>query len=234
MEEIALTREEKRLLVTKRYRESHKDQINERAKFHRKNKHDDIRLQSKKYRDANRDEILEKQREFYKNNKDITVGYSRKCYIKHKNERALAQVEYRKANSDRVKAHATQYLTDRRNTDPIFKLKSSVRNLARYAFGRVSIKKQTKTEKMLGCTFVEFKVYIEGKFEDWMTWQNRGSWNGYPKELNTSWDIDHIIPISTANTEEDVIRLSHYTNLRPLCSVINRKVKRAKTNFKQE
>jgi hypothetical protein len=37
-------------------------------------------------------------------------------------------------------------------------------------------------------------------------------------ELNKSWDIDHIIPISSAKTKEDIIRLNHYTNLQPLCS----------------
>lgn len=37
-----------------------------------------------------------------------------------------------------------------------------------------------------------------------------------------SWDrlneihIDHIIPISSAETLEDVYRLNHYTNLQPL------------------
>jgi len=28
------------------------------------------------------------------------------------------------------------------------------------------------------------------------------------------------------NTEEDVIKLNHYTNLQPLCSKINRDIKR--------
>ena len=45
-------------------------------------------------------------------------------------------------------------------------------------------------------------------------------------ELNHGWDIDHIIPVSTAKTEEDIIKLNHYTNLQPLCSYINRYVKK--------
>ena len=28
--------------------------------------------------------------------------------------------------------------------------------------------------------------------------------------------IDHIVPISTASTEEEVIALNHFTNLRPM------------------
>ena len=38
--------------------------------------------------------------------------------------------------------------------------------------------------------------------------------------------MDHIIPISIAETEEDIIRLNHYTNLQPLCSKVNRDIKR--------
>ena len=62
----------------------------------------------------------------------------------------------------------------------------------------------------------------------WMSWSNYGNWNGYPKELNAAWDIDHIIPISTAETEEEIIKLSHYTNLQPLCSYTNRHIKSGK------
>ena len=38
-----------------------------------------------------------------------------------------------------------------------------------------------------------------------MSWENQGKWH-----------LDHIIPISSAKTEEDVIRLNHYTNFQPL------------------
>ena len=38
-----------------------------------------------------------------------------------------------------------------------------------------------------------------------MNWDNHGEWH-----------IDHIIPLSSANTEEELIKLCHYTNLQPL------------------
>jgi 5-methylcytosine-specific restriction endonuclease McrA len=46
--------------------------------------------------------------------------------------------------------------------------------------------------------------------------------------LNYGWDIDHIIPISSAGSEENIIKLNHYTNLQPLCSKINRDIKKDK------
>jgi hypothetical protein len=82
--------------------------------------------------------------------------------------------------------------------------------------------KESKTETILGCSFEEFKLYLESNFQDWMTWENRGLYNG---ELNYGWDIDHIIPLDSAETEEDIIKLNHYTNLQPLCSYTNRHIK---------
>ena len=64
---------------------------------------------------------------------------------------------------------------------------------------------------------------MESKFENWMSWNNRGLYNG---ELMHGWDIDHVIPISLAKTEEELLKLNHYSNLQPLCSKINRDVKR--------
>jgi hypothetical protein len=42
------------------------------------------------------------------------------------------------------------------------------------------------------------------------------------------WDIDHIVPLCTAKSPEEVLSLNHYTNLRPLCSHVNRNIKRDK------
>ena len=61
-----------------------------------------------------------------------------------------------------------------------------------------------------------------------MNWENRGLYNG---DFDYGWDIDHIIPLSSANTEEDVIKLNQYTNLQPLCSKINRDIKKDKENY---
>ncbi len=87
--------------------------------------------------------------------------------------------------------------------------------------------KKSKTQEIIGCSFEELKLYLESKFEDWMTWDNRGLYNG---ELNYGWDIDHKTPLASAETEEEIIKLNHYTNLQPLCSYINRVIKRDKIN----
>ncbi len=45
-----------------------------------------------------------------------------------------------------------------------------------------------------------------------MTWKNKEFYG---------WHIDHIVPLSSAKTEEDVYKLCHYTNLQPLWSKDN-------------
>ena len=56
-----------------------------------------------------------------------------------------------------------------------------------------------------------------------MTWENRGKYNG---EFEHGWDLDHIIPISSGNTEEEILKLNHFTNFSPLCSKVNRDIKK--------
>jgi hypothetical protein len=56
-----------------------------------------------------------------------------------------------------------------------------------------------------------------------MSWENYGKYNG---QENFGWDLDHIVEVGSAKTEEDVIKLNHYTNFQPLDSYINRVIKR--------
>jgi hypothetical protein len=83
--------------------------------------------------------------------------------------------------------------------------------------------KKMKSCDFLGCSYEEFKLHLESQFQPWMSWDNYGLYNG---ELNYGWDIDHIVPLASAKTEEELLKLNHYTNLQPLCSYTNRYIKR--------
>ena len=109
------------------------------------------------------------------------------------------------------------------SNDLLYKLSHTIRNSIRSMFRYNKLEKKNKTIQIIGCSFEELKEYLESKFEPWMDWDNKGLYNG---ELDYGWDIDHIIPISTAKNEDDIIRLNHYTNLQPLCSKVNRDIKR--------
>ena len=58
----------------------------------------------------------------------------------------------------------------------------------------------------------EDKEHLENQFKEGMTWHNRSEWH-----------IDHIVPLSSANNEEELYKLCHYTNLQPLWAEENLK-----------
>jgi hypothetical protein len=90
--------------------------------------------------------------------------------------------------------------------DDMFAVKVRLRNLIRNSFRRKGYKKfNESTEEIVGINYDEFKKYLESKFLDGMSWENRGDWH-----------IDHIIPLCSANSCEELVKLCHYTNLQPL------------------
>ncbi len=130
---------------------------------------------------------------------------------------------YVNENREKVNKRRRIYQKNKYKTDPIFKIKNLFRTRLNESFKFIKHRKNTKSSIILGCTFEQFKNYIEAKFEPWMSWENHGICNG---ELNSGWDLDHIIPISSAKNIDDTIRLNHYTNFQPLCSYVNRNIKR--------
>lgn len=130
---------------------------------------------------------------------------------------------YKQNNREKIKEQHRKYTRNRANNDDLFKLGRNLGTMLRNSFRRQGFSKSGKSREILGCSFEEFKIHLESKFESWMSWNNYGKYNG---ELNYGWDIDHIIPINTATNENELIKLNHYTNLQPLCSKINRDIKK--------
>ena len=65
--------------------------------------------------------------------------------------------------------------------------------------------KTSRTREILGCSFKEFKTYIENQFREGMNWENRGK-----------WELDHIVPLCVGKTKEEILALNHYSNFQPL------------------
>lgn len=166
----------------------------------------------------------DKKNEYNKKNRDKKNEYAQKYRTKNKKIISEKRKEYYKKNKSKILLRSKVYYNNRINSDPLFKLKKDTQLLVRDSFRRKNLSKNNKrTTNIIGCTIEEFKKYLESQFEPWMNWNNKGLYNGEP---NFGWDIDHIIPISTAICEEDIIKLNHYTNLQPLCSYTNRVIKR--------
>ena len=173
--------------------------------------------------------------------KDVTDFYKHKascksCYLESRVIYRLANLDkiaeknrkdYQK-NKVKVNIRKKEYNRLRRLNDPLYSLRCTISRNIRMSINRNGFSKSSNTEYIIGCSFEEFKIYLESKFEDWMNWDNKGLYNG---ELSYGWDIDHIIPISSTKSEQETILLSHYSNLQPLCSKINRDIKKDTINF---
>lgn len=187
-----------------------KNKLTEEEKKERNSKYQ--KEYDKKRYAENREEILKQQK--------IRRDAKKRVYTE---EQKLAKKQYRDSRKDEIRAYQREYTNRKRKEDPLFKLKANLRCRLYEIFRGKNLPKNSRTHEILGCSFEEFKVHLESLFESWMTWENRGLYNGTP---NYGWDIDHIIPTSSATTEEELIKLNHYTNLQPLCSYINRDVKK--------
>ena len=109
--------------------------------------------------------------------------------------------QYREENKERL----NEYRKQRKITDPLYKLSCNLRSRTSDAFKRKSYHKTSKTAEMLGVPYEVAFAHIERQFTKGMTWENQGEWH-----------IDHIIPLASAETESELIKLCHYTNLQPL------------------
>jgi hypothetical protein len=122
--------------------------------------------------------------------------------------------KWRLKNKNKFNLIRKKYRNKRRASDFVFLLKERVRNLTTQAFRVKKYSKKSQTHQMLGCSWDFLKEYIEKKFQSGMTWENKNLWH-----------IDHIIPLSSAKTHDDLATLLHYTNLQPLWATDNLKKK---------
>ncbi len=166
----------------------------------------------------NADHIREQKRE-YRKNSPVYKEYqlNRKEDLKEYNKR------YYLENKDKINKQKNQYQKNKELINPLFKLRRRINNRIYLSITTQGYSKNKCTEEILGCSINEFKQHIESLWEPWMNWDNYGKYNGSP---NYGWDIDHIIPNSSAINESEVYELNHYSNLQPLCSYVNRDIKR--------
>tara|TARA_R110000868_G_scaffold4895_11_gene30503 strand:+ start:2001 stop:2798 length:798 start_codon:yes stop_codon:yes gene_type:complete len=186
----------------KEYNENNKERIIvERQKYYKKNKEFFIK-KSTEYYNNNTEKIKEKRKEYYNNNTE-KIKEKRKEYYNNNTEKIKEKrKEYCENNVEGIR----NYYNKRRNNDVLFKLSSNIRSRIRVYLKSKNIKKNNKTFDIVGCTPDFLKEHLEKQFTEKMSWELIG------KHIH----IDHIIPLSSAKTEEEVYKLCHYTNLQPL------------------
>lgn len=187
----------------KKYREEKKEDLSEKKKIWNSQNKNHISEYNKKYKEDNKEHVIEYDRKYKKDNKeDISKKrkeYDKKYFILNKEK-----------NRNKVREYQREYNRKRKLNDPLYKLTKDLRVLICKSISNQGYSKKSKTNEILGCSFEEFKIYIENKFLEGMSWDNRNKWH-----------IDHIFPVSLAKNEEDLYKLNHYTNLQPLWAFDN-------------
>lgn len=169
----------------------------------------------KEYRENNKEYFKEYKKGYYQNNKEYFKEWRenneerRKEYYQNNKEKSK---KYRENNKEYQKEYIKEYIKKRRKIDPLYKMSVNLRTRTWFAFKNKGYKKNTKTQEMLGVDWEVCKAHIERQFTIGMNWDNQGKWH-----------IDHIIPLASANTEEGLIKLCHYSNLQPLWAEDNLK-----------
>ena len=95
----------------------------------------------------------------------------------------------------------------RASGDELFNFVETLRGRTKKAFHDKGYTKESKTFELLGCDQETLFEHFESKFQDGMTWENHSFYG---------WHADHIIPLDSATTVEELVKLCHFTNLQPL------------------
>ena len=181
-------------LIDAEYRYKNKKFLQQKHKnYYRKNRIKCINAVQKNYK-KQRDKKLEYLKNYQQKNKLKFANQQKQYYLKHKNRIIKNQCVAEK---------------EKRNNNPLFNLQKRLSCRIRAAFKNKGWQKGS-SKTLLGTDLKNLKTYFESKFKDGMTWENRQSWH-----------IDHIVPLSSAKTEEQLVKLCHYTNLQPLWALDN-------------
>ena len=139
---------------------------------------------------------------------------SAKFRARNKSKITLASKKHRQKPEVKIKRNLRK--RERFKTDKLYKLKENIKTLIGNSIRRKGFKKNSKTNKILGCTYEQLVDHLNINFYNF-------------KVGDDNLDIDHIIPISSATNEEEVLKLNHYTNLQLLPKEYNRFIKQANT-----
>lgn len=175
------------------------------------------REQRKAYRQAHKDEFSKRDSEYYKTHKEQIAKRYKEWAKAHAEQLAEYNKQYRTANAEAIskqrqgyakenRKKITSYYLNKRETDPLFKVSTQARGLIRISLKKKGYGKDTHTYDILGCDYNTLWEHLK------KTWkENYGTeWNG------EDYHIDHIIPLATAKTEQEVKDLCYYKNLQLL------------------
>ena len=206
-----MTREEKNA-YQREWVKKNRDQKKEQDKKYREANREKIKAYHKEWRDKNRERLNEMARNRYKENPNMYKELKNRYVSSHQDQIKESNKRYREEN----KQKRTDYERIKRRTDPVYRFRTSFRCLITSYLRKKGYKGSKTVWEIVGCDFETFLEYIKSQFDEGMTLENYG-------HKGECWNIDHKIHICTAQTDDDLERLNHYTNLRPMWASDNYK-----------
>ena len=186
----------------------HQDEAIERARKYKEENKDAIKAR----RDERRDELNTRNKEWRDNNKDKVKATHRSWYERNREKKLAQNKEWDRKNRETRNARRNERAKERRIEDPVYLLSMRIRvrihDLFRDAASRL------RSEEIVGCDWKTFHYHLESTFVE--------NYGILPDFDDMEIHIDHIIPLSSAQTEDDIYRLNHFTNLQLLLSCDNR------------
>jgi hypothetical protein len=176
----------------KKYRVKNSEKLKHNVDVWVSNNQEKHKESRKKYLEKTKDTRKKQTKKYYDSNHEKITTQQKLNYV-------LKKEEHKERNR--------KYYSEKYNVDIMFTLKTKIRRRITNYFSKSKLDKLKRTNDILGCDWEILKNHIESQFTEGMTWDNHGQYG---------WHIDHHIPLATAKTEQDVYRLNHYTNLKPL------------------
>jgi hypothetical protein len=189
------------------YELTHKKEIDKIMKLYRKRNRIKLIKYLKLYYKTHKKDLLLKAKKYYKKIKN-KVEYKNYCKQYYQNRKKITSKKmkaYYLKNKEKILEKVSKYILFRLKKDTKFKLTRYLR--ARIYSALKGFNKSESTEKLIGCSIQELKLYIENQFKPGMSWSNYGKWH-----------IDHIKPCASFDLSkpEEQKKCFHYTNLQPL------------------
>ena len=173
-------------------------------KYYRLINNERIKAYRLKYYKKNKEVLSAKAKRYVENNKEKVQIKRKKNYQKHKeNIKEYAKTYYLKNKQKLLQGHNV-YTIERKKADSLFKLTCNIRSLISTTIKNQGYSKNTKCFNILKC---EYSFLIQ-----WLNGLASNNYNYSGKDLN----IDHVVPISLAETEDEILLLNHYSNLQLL------------------
>lgn len=161
-----------------------------------------------RWRENNPNKWADYRKVYYNNNKEKISAQQKLIHEKYKEKYNERNRQYKKDNH----ASLMQKRKERIEASPLLQFKERIRQLTKGAFRRLKQQKKFRTNDMLGADWQIIKEHFVSQFKDGMTWE---------AFIAGEIHVDHIKPLATAKTEEELIALCHYTNLQPLWCLDN-------------